>query len=92
MKYLKDTVIPSISGGSTEDELPAIAAGDAGKVLAVNSTEDGVEWTTPASGGESDVFLLTSTSTNNPELLALIAAGKAPKFIQLYSYGPVYSL
>ena len=40
------------------DELPAITTGDAGKVLAVNSTEDGVEWTTPASGGgSSDNFI-----------------------------------
>jgi len=34
-----------------EDELPAIAAGDAGKVLAVNSGETGVEWITASSSG-----------------------------------------
>ena len=33
------------------DELPTITTGDAGKVLAVNSNEDGVEWTTASSGG-----------------------------------------
>jgi hypothetical protein len=32
------------------DELPAIAEGDAGKVLTVNAEEDGVEWATPAAG------------------------------------------
>lgn len=32
-------------------ELPSIAAGDAGKVLSVNSGETGVEWVTPSGGG-----------------------------------------
>jgi hypothetical protein len=32
------------------DELPAIAEGDAAKVLAVKADESGVEWTTPAAG------------------------------------------
>jgi len=36
------------------DELPAITTGDAGKVLTVNSGENGVEWTTP-SGGSATV-------------------------------------
>ncbi len=35
-----------------EDGLPTIETGDAGKVLAVNSTEDGTEWIT-ASGGST---------------------------------------
>ncbi len=34
-------------------ELPAIASGDAGKVLSVNSGETGVEWTTPSGGGSN---------------------------------------
>ena len=34
-----------------EDTLPVISAGDAGKVLSVNSTEDGVEWITASTGG-----------------------------------------
>lgn len=37
-------------------ELPAIAAGDAGKVLSVNSGETGVEWTTPSGGGGDAVI------------------------------------
>lgn len=43
-KYVDDNA----GGGSS---LPAIAAGDAGKVLTVNSTENGTEWTTV--GGSS---------------------------------------
>ena len=39
-----------ISAAAVEDELPTIASGDAGKVLTVNTTEDGVEWTTPSGG------------------------------------------
>ena len=35
------------------DELPTITTGDAGKVLAVNSNEDGVEWTTASGGGSA---------------------------------------
>ena len=37
-----------ISAAAAEDELPTIASGDAGKVLTVNSGENGVEWTTPS--------------------------------------------
>jgi len=48
--YIKDNY--ALKSELPEDELPAIAAGDAGKVLAVNSTEDDVEWITP-SGGSS---------------------------------------
>ena len=42
-----------ISAAAAEDELPTIASGDAGKVLTVNSGENGVEWTTPSGGGGS---------------------------------------
>jgi len=50
------------------DELPAIASGDAGKVLAVNTGETGVEWVTPSSGGTqyyagTGVMLDSSTNT-----------------------------
>ena len=41
-------------------ELPAIAAGDAGKVLAVNDDCDGVEWT--SGGGGGGVLIATDTS------------------------------
>lgn len=34
-------------------QVPAIAAGDAGKVLSVNSGETGVEWATPSGGGSN---------------------------------------
>lgn len=54
----------AVGGGSAEDELPAIAAGDAGKVLTVNSTEDGVAWTTPSGGGGSSDITVTITGTN----------------------------
>lgn len=46
----------SISNGQislSSNPVPAILNGDAGKVLAVNSGENGVEWATPASGGTS---------------------------------------
>lgn len=46
----------SISNGQislSSNPVPAISNGDAGKVLAVNSGETGVEWATPASGGSS---------------------------------------
>ena len=55
-------------------ELPAISAGDTGKVLSVNSGETGVEWTTPSGGGSNygldivDVrpyVMLHSVSTSN---------------------------
>ena len=46
--YIKDNY--ALKSELPEDELPAIAAGDAGKVLAVNSTEDDVEWITPSGG------------------------------------------
>lgn len=35
----------------TSSELPAIETGDAGKVLAVNDSETGVEWVVPQGGG-----------------------------------------
>lgn len=44
----------SISNGQislSSNPVPAISNGDAGKVLAVNSGETGVEWATPSSGG-----------------------------------------
>ena len=40
--------------GAVPNELPAIAAGDAGKVLKVNSSETGTEW--GAAGGESKKY------------------------------------
>jgi len=40
-----------ISNWNGKSTLPSYSTGDAGKVLAVNSTEDGVEWTTPSGGG-----------------------------------------
>lgn len=42
--------------GTVPNELPAIAAGDAGKVLKVNSGETGVEW--GAAGGEGKKYYL----------------------------------
>lgn len=56
--YITSADLPS-------DELPAITTGDAGKVLAVNSNEDGVEWATPASGGGSGT---TYTAGNGIEI------------------------
>jgi len=71
------------------NELPAIASGDAGKVLAVNSTETGLEWTTPASGGGSgsDIGDLVYTKegiswTEVPaDLITLFENNKKPNLI-----------
>lgn len=41
------------TGGGGGSSLPTITTGDAGKVLAVNATEDGTEWVTPAAGAEA---------------------------------------
>lgn len=52
--YTSDTlenIIKSLDSAITENAYPNIASGDAGKVLAVNSNADGVEWTTAGGGG-----------------------------------------
>ena len=64
------------------NELPAITTGDAGKVLAVNSNEDGVEWTTASGGGgatytagkgiEIDANDTISTVSNNPLIYSML--------------------
>lgn len=60
--------LPSSSGtlALTSDipsaELPAIASGDAGKALVVNSGETGVEWATVSGGGGSSIKYGTSSS------------------------------
>jgi len=87
-----DTNTVALKSDIPADELPAIAAGDTGKVLAVNSTEDGVEWITPASGGGADINLdyyleldgpITSNSNNlTTKLQQLLAEGKN------FSYAP----
>lgn len=71
------------------DELPTIASGDAGKVLAVNSGENGVEWTTPASGGGSgsDIGDLVYTKEGSSwievpaDLITLFENNEAPSVI-----------
>ena len=40
--------------------LPAISAGDAGKVLTVNAGETGAEWATPSGGGDATVYYAVS--------------------------------
>lgn len=42
--------------------LPAISAGDAGKVLTVNAGETGAEWKTPSGGGSSDTYRILADS------------------------------
>lgn len=42
----------------TGNELPAIEAGDAGKVLTVNAGETGAEWKTPSGGGKFGPYKL----------------------------------
>lgn len=48
-------------------ELPAIASGDAGKVLSVNSGETGVEWVTPQGGGSEVIPVFWSNTWMNLE-------------------------
>lgn len=64
------------------DELPTITTGDAGKVLAVNSNEDGVEWTTASGGGATytagdgisiDANDVISTTAAETPLFAMLA-------------------
>ena len=65
-----------ISAAAAEDELPTIASGDAGKVLTVNSGENGVEWTTPSGGGSSGGGSLpTINTTDKGKVLTVNAAG-----------------
>ena len=45
-----NTNVVALKSDIPEPELPAIAAGDEGKVLTVNSTEDGVEWANAGGG------------------------------------------
>lgn len=61
--------------------MPVISTGDAGKVLAVNSGETGVEWITPASGGgSSDVVYIDRWTAEevNQKLVPYFREGKAP--------------
>lgn len=60
------------------DELPAIQAGDAGKVLSVKSDESGVEFVMPSGGGESktteDIEFYVNPATGSDENDGLSAA------------------
>ena len=62
-KNVVDIVNQGIESGdiTVEGGLPEIEAGDAGKVLAVNSGETGTEWITPEAGGGA--FELTGAGT-----------------------------
>lgn len=65
------------------DALPAISAGDAGKVLTVNAGETGAEWATPSGGGghwselKQLVFSFTATEMLNLAKGGAIAAKKS---------------
>lgn len=67
-------VLVASGGGSSVEELPSYTTGDAGKVLAVNSSEDGVEWTTPSGGGGT----AENTLTPIVEVTSVDATGLAP--------------
>lgn len=47
----------SVGWADAPEELPSIETGDAGKVLAVNQTEDGTEWVTVQSGTDLPVIV-----------------------------------
>lgn len=52
--------------GTVPNELPAIAAGDAGKVLKVNSGETGVEWGTTGGGGKKYLHNIELINSSGP--------------------------
>lgn len=54
-EYYTKSEVNNIVGGIRQ--VPAIASGDAGKVLSVNSGETGVEWVTPSGGGGGDAAI-----------------------------------
>ena len=65
--------------GAIPNELPAIAAGDAGKVLKVNSGETGVEW--GAAGEESKKYylhLVTGISHSQKIEVSIITSSATP--------------
>lgn len=69
----------SILGTGPEIVLPVYGAGDAGKVLTINETEDGLEWADPPAGGgglitvDTDwsffTFSRTATATDHNRIL-----------------------
>lgn len=64
LKVISDpeTGNPVINWEDESQELPEIQSGDAGKVLQVNSTEDGVEWGTSGGGGSSLAYVKDATA------------------------------
>ena len=64
--------------GSIPNELPAIAAGDAGKVLKVNSGETGVEW--GAAGGKLYAHYIKGSSPNLGACYATIITNDSTAF------------
>ena len=55
--------------GIVGDTLPAIATGDAGKVLTVNDDEDGVEWASGGGGGGGSVLEVPVTELEDETLV-----------------------
>ena len=64
-----------------ESELPTISAGDAGKALVVNSTENGTEWATV--GGESPIHRITLSTFDAAAFTAAQTAANAGKLVLL---------
>lgn len=73
VKYYNNTVTPNTSITNADakgwvevfETLPALA-NNAGKVLAVNSNADGVEWVSQSGGGSSTLSGLTDTTISSP--------------------------
>lgn len=57
-----DNTVVAMKSDIPADELPSITSGDAGKVLAVNSGETGVEWINAGGSSGSDNLILIKTT------------------------------
>lgn len=66
--------------------LPAIASGDAGKVLTVNAGETGAEWASPAGGGGSVIIYYDDQDESSTSELPTLPADFQWQLIQGSSY------
>lgn len=88
--YTSDTlenIIKSLDSAITENAYPNIASGDAGKVLAVNSNADGVEWTT--GGGGSSYTAGDGISIDSNNVISRDGISWGEKLFSLLSSGNV---
>lgn len=77
-----ETPVVSYELDTPSEGLPAISAGDAGKVLTVNAGETGAEWATPSGGGGFTIISVSSATgalnKTAAELIAMLEGGVMP--------------